>query len=96
MVPRSAEPDAGELLRRSARGDQFAFAQLYDTTASRLFGLVLRVVGDPRVAEEVTCEVYLDVWRRSGRFDPRQGSASCWLITTAYRAARAARAGPAV
>ncbi|MFQ6172078.1 ECF RNA polymerase sigma factor SigK [Oryzobacter sp. R7] len=83
----ASAPDLAELLRRSARGDEAAFAELYDATSRRLFGLVLRVVRDHAMSEEVTQEVYLDVWRQSARFDPDRGSALSWLMTIAHRAA---------
>jgi RNA polymerase sigma-70 factor (ECF subfamily) len=76
-----------DLLRRSGRGDETAFAQLYDSTSSRLFGLVLGVVRDVALAEEVAQEAYLRVWRHSARFDPNRGSAVGWIMTTAHRAA---------
>ena len=79
--------DLAELLRRSARGDEAAFADLYDATSRRLFGLVLRIVRDHAMSEEVTQEVYLDVWRQSARFDPQRGSAMSWLMTIAHRSA---------
>ncbi len=80
-------PDLADLLRRSARGDEAAFAALYDATSRRLFGLVLRVVRDHAMSEEVTQEVYLDVWRQSARFDAQRGSALSWLMTIAHRTA---------
>jgi RNA polymerase sigma-70 factor, ECF subfamily len=83
----STGSDLADLLRRSARGDEAAFAALYDATAARLFGLVLRVVRDHAMSEEVTQEVYLDVWRQSARFDPGRGSAMSWLMTIAHRTA---------
>ena len=83
----SAGADLADLLRRSARGDEAAFAALYDATAGRLYGLVLRIVRDHAMSEEVTQEVYLDVWRHSARFDPDRGSAISWLMTIAHRTA---------
>lgn len=80
-------PDLAELLRRSARGDEAAFATLYDATSSRLHGLVLRVVRDPAQAEEVTQEAFLDIWRTAARFDPARGSALSWLMTIGHRKA---------
>ncbi len=80
-------PDLSELLRASARGDQAAFAQLYDATASRVHGLALRVVRDPAQAEEVTQEAYLEIWRTAARFDPSRGSALSWLLTLTHRKA---------
>ncbi len=79
--------DQGELLRRTALGDHDAFAQLYDALAARVHGLVLRVLRDPSQAEEVTQEVFLEVWRLAGRFDPARGSASGWITTLAHRRA---------
>jgi RNA polymerase sigma-70 factor (ECF subfamily) len=75
------------LLSRCARGDEQAFAQLYDATARRVHGLVLRVVRDPAQAEEVTQEVYLQAWRTSARYDATKGSALSWLMTLAHRRA---------
>jgi RNA polymerase sigma-70 factor (ECF subfamily) len=80
-------PALGELLRRASRGDQGAFAELYDATSRRAFGLALRVVRDPAQAEEVTQEAYLEVWRTSTRFDPDRGSALAWLLTIVHRKA---------
>lgn len=90
-------PPLAELLRRAARGDEAAFAQLYDLTAARVHGLVLRVVRDPAQAEEVTQEVYLQVWRSASRYDEGKGSALSWLMTLSHRRAvdrvRSAEAG---
>ena len=80
-------PDLGELFRRSARGDESAFAAVYDATAARVHGLVLRVVRDPAQAEEVTQETFLEAWRIASRFDPDRGSALSWLLTLAHRRA---------
>ncbi len=76
-----------ELLRLSARGDQQAFAELYDATSSRVFGLAVRVVRDPAQAEEVTQEAFLEVWRTASRFDSDRGSALSWLMTICHRKA---------
>ncbi|HEY7717601.1 MAG TPA: ECF RNA polymerase sigma factor SigK [Pedococcus sp.] len=81
------QPDLAALLRSSARGDEEAFARLYDLTSSRLFGLVLRVVRDPAQSEEVTQEVFLEIWRSAARFDPDRGSAMSWMMTIAHRKA---------
>jgi RNA polymerase sigma-70 factor (ECF subfamily) len=84
---RSAVADLADLLRLSARGDESAFAELYDATSRRLYGLVLRIVRDHAMSEEVTQEVYLDVGRQCARFDPERGSAISWLMTIAHRSA---------
>ena len=73
------------LMQRSSRGDEAAFAELYDLTSARAYGLALRVVRNPAQAEEVVQEAYLDAWRTSSRFDPARGSAAGWLLTIVHR-----------
>lgn len=85
-VPPSA-PDHLDLLLRVAAGDQDAFATLYDAVAPRVHGLARRVVRDPALAQEVTQEVFLQVWREADRFDPARGSALAWLLTLTHRRA---------
>jgi RNA polymerase sigma-70 factor (ECF subfamily) len=74
-------------MRRSARGDEAAFASLYDATSARAYGLAVRVVRDPAQAQEVTQEAYLEVWRTASRFDAAKGSAVSWLLTIVHRKA---------
>lgn len=80
-------PDLTALLTRAARGDEAAFAELYDATATRLHGLVVRVVRDRAQSEEVTQDAYLDIWRHCTRFDSSKGSALSWMLTIAHRKA---------
>ncbi|UEJ81730.1 ECF RNA polymerase sigma factor SigK [Brachybacterium halotolerans subsp. kimchii] len=75
------------LLLAVAGGDAEAFPQLYDSTSTRVFGLVLRVLRDRAQSEEVTQEVYLEVFRRASSFDPSRGSALAWILTMAHRRA---------
>jgi RNA polymerase sigma-70 factor (ECF subfamily) len=82
-----AGPDLAELLRLSGRGDESAFARLYDAVSARVYGMALRVVRDPAQAEEVAQEALLDVWRNASRFDPERGSALGWLLTVVHRKA---------
>ncbi|MDT4987635.1 MAG: polymerase sigma-70 factor, subfamily, partial [Micromonosporaceae bacterium] len=79
--------DASDLLGRVARGDEPAFAALYDEFAARVYGLIRRVLRDPALAEEVVQEVMLEVWRTAGRFDTARGSAAGWVLTIAHRRA---------
>jgi RNA polymerase sigma-70 factor (ECF subfamily) len=76
-----------DLLKRSARGDEAAFAEWYDATSARAYGLAVRVLRDRAQAEEVTQESYLDCWRQASRFDPVKGTASAWLLTIVHRRA---------
>ena len=83
----SVSTELAELLKACSLGEEAAFAKLYDATAARLFGLVLRTVRDRAQAEEVTQDAYLDIWRNSSRFDPDRGSALSWLMTIGHRKA---------
>ncbi len=60
--------------------DERALAALYDATLSRVYGLVLRVVRRPALADEVVEETYFQVWRQAARFDPARGRAVPWLL----------------
>jgi RNA polymerase sigma-70 factor (ECF subfamily) len=76
-----------DLLALVATGDKAAFARLYDATASRLFGLARRLLIDAAQAEEVTQEVYLEIWQSATRYEPTRGSAMAWMLTLAHRRA---------
>ena len=80
-------PDLAGLLRLSARGDQRAFAGLYDATSAKVYGLAVRVVRDPAQAEEVAQESFLEVWRTASRYDPDRGSPLAWILTIVHRRA---------
>ncbi len=83
----STAADLAQLLRLSGRGDEDAFAQLYDATSARAFGLAVRVVRDPSQAEEVTQEAFLEIWKTASRFDAGKGSAVSWILTLVHRKA---------
>jgi RNA polymerase sigma-70 factor (ECF subfamily) len=74
-------------MRRAARGDATAFEELYDELSAAVYGLARRVVRDPARAEDVTQEVFIDVWRRATRFDGERGKAKTWIMTIAHRRA---------
>lgn len=77
----------GVLLVMIARGDQDAFARLYDMLAPRVFGLILRVLVDRSQSEEVLQEVFLEVWQSAARFAPNRGQGRSWILTIAHRRA---------
>ena len=64
------------MLLRVADGDSRALADLYDTTAVYVFGILRRMLWSAESAEEVAQEVYVQVWKTAQRFDPERGSLS--------------------
>ena len=79
--------DIDALLGRVARGDSKAFDQLYDEVSAAVYGLARRVVRDPTHSEDVTQEVFLEVWRKAARFDRSLGKGKSWIMTIAHRRA---------
>jgi len=71
------------LLARVAQSDRDAFASLYDASSSLVYSLASRILGNRADAEEVTLDVYLQVWRDAGRFDAERGGVTSWLVTIA-------------
>jgi len=76
-----------ELMTLSSRGHEDAFAELYDLTSQRIYGIILRVLRSPDHAAEVTQEVYVEVWRQSARYSSDKGSVIAWMTTMAHRRA---------
>jgi RNA polymerase sigma-70 factor (ECF subfamily) len=79
--------DLAALLTQVAKGDHAAFAEVYDRVAAPVYGTVRRVVRDPSLSEEVTQEVFVEVWRAASRFDAGKGSPMAWVATIAHRRA---------
>jgi RNA polymerase sigma-70 factor (ECF subfamily) len=87
-MPTGPRPDTLEAqLKASSRGDASAFADLYDSVAPRIYGLVLRILRDSHQSEEVTQDVFLELWQTCSRFDPTRGSARAWMMTIAHHRA---------
>lgn len=84
---RNKEVDLAYLLRRSADGDEAAFAALYDVTSATVYGMTLRVVRSPEIAAEVLQEAYLMAWQQASRFDQERGTVLGRLCTLAHRRA---------
>lgn len=86
-VEPKAPPSHEDLIRLVALGDEAAFEALYDAVSARVFGLVRRVVRDPAQSQEVTQEVFVDVWSQASRFDADRGKAMSWILVIAHRRA---------
>ncbi len=75
------------LLGRVAQGDETAFGDLYDQMAPRVLGLVKRLLIDHAQSEEVTQEIFLEIWQSASRYEAQRGGASTWILTMAHRRA---------
>lgn len=75
------------LLGRIAQGDQDAFAEFYQLTSRRVFGMARRVLIDPELSEDTTQEVFIQVWQNAAKFNPDAGSPLSWLMTISHRRA---------
>ena len=68
-------------VRGCAAGDHSALASLYDESSSLVYGIALRVLNNTADAEEITLDVFAQVWRSAGSFDGQRGSVQSWLVT---------------
>lgn len=71
------------LVAAVAKGDEDALGDLYDATVGRTNAIALRITRRREDAEEVVCDVYLQIWRQAARFDPERGSVLAWLASIA-------------
>ena len=76
-----------ELLAASADKDEAAFADLYRQTSPSVYTTALRVVRSQAHAEEVTQEVYVQVWQQAGHYDSGKGTVLGWMRMLAHRRA---------
>ncbi len=64
-----------------AMHDEQALANLYETTLARVYGVGLRITCNPQAAEEISGDVYWQVWREASRFNAQRGNVMAWLLT---------------
>ncbi len=70
-----------------ARGDDDALAALYDRFGRIAYGLALRVLRDPALAEDAVQDAFLTVWRTASRFVAERSNARTWILTFVHRRA---------
>ena len=81
LTPEALQRLADEdLITLVEHNDADAFAVLYDRHGGAAYSLAHRIVGDPAVAEDVTQEAFLAVWRSGARFDAARGSVRSWTL----------------
>jgi RNA polymerase sigma-70 factor, ECF subfamily len=77
------EAEWSSYVRRCAESDQSALGALYDESSRHVYGVALSVLRDPADAEEVTLDVYSQVWRSAAVYSSQRGSVVAWLLTLA-------------
>lgn len=80
---RVSEKDWVVLVQAIAAGDQRALHALYTQTHRMVFTLIVRITGNRETAEELTLDVFHDVWRRASTYDPAGGSVVGWIMNQA-------------
>ena len=68
------------LLRMMARGDENALGELYDRYNRLVFSIAHNSLNDPALAEEVTQDVFLRVWKNANTYKPEHGKVSTWMV----------------
>ena len=67
------------IMKRIVDGSQLDLAKLFDSTSKVIFALVMRIVGDRKVAEDVLFDIYVQVWNQSAHYDPGGETPAIWL-----------------
>jgi RNA polymerase sigma-70 factor (ECF subfamily) len=80
---RVPESDWVALIRSIAAGDQVALHALYERTHRIVFTLIMRITANRATAEELTLDVFHDVWRRASRYDAAGGPVIGWIMNQA-------------
>jgi RNA polymerase sigma-70 factor (ECF subfamily) len=80
---RVSEKDWVRLVQAIAGGDQLALHSFYEWTHRIVFTLIVRITNNRETAEELTLDVFHDVWRRASSYDPASGSVLGWIMNQA-------------
>lgn len=75
----SAVSKLNVLLSQVAEGNEASFAELYQATSAKLYGVALRILRRKEVAEDVVQDAYLKIWSRAGDFDPDIAAPLTWM-----------------
>lgn len=78
------ERDDKELLELIAQQHRGALGVLYDRYAGALYSLAMHMLRDSGAAEEVTQDVFFNVWRRASSYNAKRGSLTAWLFSIAH------------
>ena len=77
------EQDWAALVQAIAAGDQLALHALYERAYRIVFTLITRLTANREIAEELTIDVFHDVWRRASRYEAANGTVLAWIMNQA-------------
>jgi RNA polymerase sigma-70 factor (ECF subfamily) len=77
------EQDWATLVQSIAAGDQLALHALYERAHRPVFTLIMRITANRETAEELTIDVFHDVWRHASRYDAANGTVLGWIMNQA-------------
>jgi RNA polymerase sigma-70 factor, ECF subfamily len=83
----SGEPDDRILVQRATGGDSDALMVLHKRYANLVYSMAWRVLQDVGLAEEVTQDVFVKLWRQGQSYDPARGRFAAWLLSVTRFAA---------
>jgi len=81
--PLVLEKDWAALVRSIAAGDQLALHALYERAHRPVFTLIVRITANRETAEELTIDVFHDIWRRASSYDAASGTVLAWIMNRA-------------
>jgi RNA polymerase sigma-70 factor, ECF subfamily len=77
------EEDWVRLVQSIAAGDQLALHALYERAHRVVFTLTMRITANREIAEELTIDIFHEVWRRASRYDAANGTVLGWIMNQA-------------
>ena len=83
MTDAKHQIELAELLARIRQQDETAFAEFYDLTVHRIYGLVFKILLNADDSEEVVSDVYAQIWQQAERYHPDKGTVVGWILMLA-------------
>lgn len=87
MPKKVTKLDQDELVALLKKRDEGALSLLYDKYSLALFGVIFRLLGDKKLAEEQLQECFLKIWNGIDSYDPSKGRLFTWMMMIARNAA---------
>lgn len=76
-----------DFIEAAGEGDRAALEHLYRATGEKLYGVVLRILRKPNLADQALADAYLRIWREAANYEPALLDPASWLVMLARRAA---------